>query len=55
MQLRVVVLLSGARASVSALRLDELALLRYQALHLSRRHRYAVFADLSSDKERLRL
>jgi hypothetical protein len=23
------------------------------ALHLSRRHRYAAFADLSSDKERL--
>jgi hypothetical protein len=27
--------------------------LRCQALHLTRRHRYAAFADLSSDKERL--
>jgi hypothetical protein len=24
-----------------------------RALHLSRRHRYAAYADLSSDKERL--
>ena len=28
-------------------------LMRWQALYLSRRHRYAAFADLSSDKERL--
>ena len=53
MRLRVVVLLSGACAAVSALRLDELGPLRYQALDLSRRHRCAAFADLSSDKERL--
>jgi hypothetical protein len=28
---------------------------RWRALYLSRRHRYAAFADLSSDKERLGL
>jgi hypothetical protein len=32
---------------------DELRLVRRSALHLSRRHRCAAFADLSSDKERL--
>jgi len=32
---------------------DEWVLVRCRALHLSRRHRYAAFADLSSDKERL--
>jgi hypothetical protein len=50
---RVVVLLSGVGASIFALRLDESASVRCRALHLSRRHRCAAFADLSSDKERL--
>jgi hypothetical protein len=50
-----VVLLSGGRTSISALRLDELRLVLCLALHLSRRHRCAAYADLSSDKERLGL
>ena len=39
--------------SVFALRLDESAKVICLALYLSRRHRFAAFADLSSDKERL--
>jgi len=38
-QLRVVVLLSGGRLSVFALRLDELASVSCLALHLTLRHR----------------
>jgi hypothetical protein len=35
------------------LRLNESTWMNRLALHLSRRHRVAAFADLSSDKERL--
>jgi hypothetical protein len=48
-----VVLLPGRRPSVSNSWLNESRLVSCRALHLSRRHRYAAFADLSSDKERL--
>src|ERR1700693_2428602 len=47
---------SGAdvrRPRYSTPRLDESARVRCVALHLTRRHRCAAFADLSSDKERL--
>jgi hypothetical protein len=47
-----VVLLSGGGVGVSALRLNESTRMNCLALHLSRRHRFAAFADLSSDKER---
>jgi hypothetical protein len=47
----VAVLLSGGRTGVSALRLDESTRLNCLALHLSRRHRFAAYADLTSDKE----
>ena len=53
-----VVLLFGAarrRSQCHTLRLDELGLVPSPALHLSRRHRCAAFADLSSDKERFRI
>ena len=48
-----VVLLSGDGVGVSALRLNESRVVNCLALHLTRRHRSAAFADLSSDKERL--
>jgi hypothetical protein len=34
--------------------IERVGVLLFLALHLSRRHRFAAFADLSSDKERLR-
>jgi hypothetical protein len=43
----------GGGSCVFALRLNESASVRCLALYLSRRHRFAAFADLSSDKERL--
>src|SRR5271156_1730784 len=42
-----------AAASMPGLWLDESASMRRRALHLTRRHRCAAYADLSSDKERL--
>jgi hypothetical protein len=48
-----VVLLAGDGPVSMKCRLDESAPVPCLALHLSRRHRYAAFADLSSDKERL--
>src|ERR1700685_199862 len=48
-----VVLLSGDGVGVSALRSNESTLVNCLALHLTRRHRFAAYADLSSDKERL--
>jgi hypothetical protein len=50
----VVVLLSSGGVGISALRLNESTRMNCLALYLSRRHRFAAFADLSSDKERLR-
>jgi len=50
---QIVVLLTGGGFSVERLRLDESALVRCRALHLTRRHRCAAFADLSSDKKAL--
>jgi hypothetical protein len=50
---RTVVRLPGGRPALSNSWLDESRLVRCLALHLSRRHRCAAFADLSSDKERL--
>src|ERR1700685_2890837 len=47
------VLLSGGGVGVSAWRLNESTLVNCLALHLTRRHRSAAYADLSSDKERL--
>jgi hypothetical protein len=47
------VLLSGDGVGVSALRLNESRVVNFLALHLTRRHRFAAYADLSSDKERL--
>src|SRR5271155_4432496 len=49
---QVAVLLTGGGFSVERLRLGESASVRCRALHLTRRHRCAAFADLSSDKER---
>jgi len=48
-----VVLLYGGGLKVPQLQLDESALLLCLALHLTRRHCCAAFADLSSDNERL--
>jgi len=49
---QIVVLLPSGGLSVDRLRLDKSASVRCRALHLTRRHRWAAFADLSSDKER---
>src|SRR6202522_2912332 len=48
-----VVLLSGDGVGVSALRSNESTLVNCLALHLTRRHRFAAFADLASGRERL--
>ena len=49
-----VVLLTCGGLSVNQLWLDKPAFVRCRALHLTRRNRCAAYADLSSDKERLR-
>jgi hypothetical protein len=45
----------GGDRCVDAVWLDELRLMGSRVLNLSRRHRCAAFADLSSDQERLGL
>ena len=44
---------SAGGLSVRALRLNEMASVHCLALHPARRHRFAAFADLPSDKGRL--
>ncbi|MGD0118678.1 MAG: hypothetical protein ABSD30_11475, partial [Candidatus Binatus sp.] len=50
---QIVVLLTGGGLGVERLRLDESALVRCRALHLTRRHRCAAFADLSRTRRGL--